>query len=127
MLYKRSMLERVANLRLAVGYWYESAPHGVPQQIRYRFNATVGQTIWTQASNTGFEKVSFDSIHSYELQSSAYAGYTVFEGLEIGAFVGYSRQEKTSTDVAADGHTKWPKNTLTLLQGGISFVWNFSK
>ena len=124
------MLERVANLRLAVGYWYGSAPHGVPQQIRYRFNATVGQTIWTQASNTGFEKVSFDSIHSYELQSSAYAGYTVFEGLEIGAFVGYSRQEKTSTDslAAGNGHTiYWPKNTLTLLQGGVSFVWNFSK
>ena len=119
--------ERVANLRFAVGYWYESAPHGRTQQMRYRFNATFGHSIWTQATNTGFEKVSFDTINSYELQSSAYAGYTVFKGLEIGAFAGYSRQEKTSTDVASDGHTKWPKNTLTLLQGGISVVWNFSE
>ena len=118
--------ERVANLYLAVGYWYESAPHGLVQQMRYRFNVTFGHSIWTQATNTGFEKVSFDSIDSYELQSSLYAGYTVFKGLEVGAFAGYSQQEKRFTDVASDGHTKWPKNTLTLLQGGISFVWNFS-
>ncbi len=119
--------ERVANLRFAVGYWYESAPHGRVHQIRYRFNATFGHTVWTQATNTGFEKVSFDTINSYELQSSAYAGYTIFKGLEIGAFAAYSRQEKTTTDVASDGHTKWPKNTLSLLQGGVSFVWNFSE
>ncbi|HHH51555.1 MAG TPA: hypothetical protein ENK76_04220 [Campylobacterales bacterium] len=119
--------ERVANLRLSTGYWYESAPQATPNHMRYRFNALIGQTIWTQASNTGFEKVVFDSINSYELQSSAYAGYTILKGLEIGLFIEYSRQEKTSTDVADDGHTKWPKNTLTLYQGGVSAVWNFSK
>lgn len=35
-------------------------------------------------------------------------------------------QKKSGTDVASDGHTKWPETELEIWQGGISAVWNFS-
>jgi hypothetical protein len=49
------------------------------------------------------------------------------EGLELGVFTNYSYQKKSGTDVASDGHTKWPENTLEIWQTGLSLVWNFSK
>ncbi len=119
--------ERVATLYATTGYWYESTAHASPNALRFKFNALLSQSIWNEASNTGFEKVTFNELSAYSLESSGYVGYPVMDGLEVGLFAGYSYQKKPGTDVASDGHTKWPDNTLTLWQGGVSVVWNFSK
>lgn len=119
--------EQVSTLYASAGYWYESSPHAKKDTIRYRFNTLLGKPIWNEASSTGFNKVVFHSIRGYKFESSMYAGYPVFEGLEVGLFGAYSYQKKSGTNVYSDGHTKWPEVTLQIWQTGISFVWNFSK
>lgn len=119
--------ERVATLYATGGYWYESIPHATPNQIRLKGNLLVGLPIWNEASNTEFENVTFNSPRGYQLEANGYIGYPIMKGLEIGAFIGYSQQKKSGTDVASDGHTKWPENTLKVWQGGISAVWNFQQ
>jgi len=119
--------ERVATLYATVGYWFESGPHASADTIRYKLNAVFGLPIWNSASNTGFEKVTFNSTNGYKFEGNAYMGYPIYKGLELGLFAGYSYQKKSGTDVASDGHTKWPANNLTILQTGLSLVWNLSK
>lgn len=119
--------ERVATLYASAGYWYESIPHATPREIRFKVSALAGLPIWNQATNTEYENVTFNSISGYNAEANAYIGYPIYKGLELGAFAGYSYQKKSGTDVAADGHTKWPENTLEVWQTGLSLVWNFSK
>ena len=123
--------ERVATLYASAGYWYESSAHATSSTPRFRLNAIYGKPIWNEASNTGFEKVTFNSTNGYKIESNAYIGYPIFRGLELGIFGGYSYQKKSGLDsvMASNGINRigWPENTLTLWQTGISFVWNFSK
>jgi len=119
--------ERVATLYAAIGYGYESAPFGVKNGFRFKGELIYAHALWSDATNTGFTEVSFDSINSYKVSASGYVGYTVYKNIEVGCFLSYSREEKNGVDVADDQHTKWPENTLDLLQGGLSVVWNFSK
>lgn len=123
--------ERVATLYASAGYWYESSPHAKASKMRWRFNALYGIPIWNEASNTGFEKIIFHSTNGYKLETSAYIGYPLFKGLELGIFGGYSYQRKSKMDymLTSDGVKRiaWPENSLQLWQSGISFVWNFSK
>lgn len=118
--------ERIATLYLTGGYWFESAPLATPNTPRFRFNALYNQPVWNDATNTEFEAVSFNSTSGYKVEMNAYAGYPILKGLELGTFGGYSIQKKSGTDVASDGRTKWPDNTLTQWQMGLSLVWNFS-
>ncbi len=118
--------ERVATLYATTGYWYESIPHATKGQVRLKANALIGLPVWNQASNTAFEKMTFNSTSGYKFETNFYAGYPIISGLELGAFAGYSQQKKSGTDVASDGHTKWPENTLGIWQTGLSLVWNFA-
>lgn len=118
--------ERVATLYATAGYWYESAPHATPKTLRYKISLVGGIPVWNNASNTEFENVSFNSTSGYKGEATAYLGYPIMEGLELGVFTNYSYQKKSGTDVASDGHTKWPENTLEIWQTGLSLVWNFS-
>ncbi len=118
--------ERVATLYLTTGYWYESIPQATPGQVRFKASATVGLPVWNQATNTSFKKITFNSTNGYKANANLYAGYPVLDGVELGLFCGYNFQKKSGTDVASDGHTKWPENELEIWQGGISAVWNFS-
>lgn len=119
--------ERIATLYTSTGYWYESSPHAKKDTLRFKFNALVGKRVWNEASNTEFEKVIFNNTSGYKLETSAYIGYPVLEGLEIGVFTGLSYQDKPGTNTHTDGRTRWPENTLTVWQTGLSVVWNFSK
>jgi len=119
--------ERVATLYAALGYGYESAPFALKDGFRFKGDLVLAHAIWNEATNTGFSKVSFDSIDSYKVVASAYVGYTVFENVELGCFFNYTREKKNGVDIASDGHTKWPENRLDLYQSGLSVVWNFSK
>jgi len=119
--------ERVATLYAALGYGYESTYFANKEHIRYKCSALIGQAIWSQATSTGFEEVTFDSLSSYKAELSGYVGYPIYEGLEIGVFANYIYEKKNGVDVADDGHTKWPENDLELWQTGLSVVWNFSK
>ncbi|MDD5716929.1 MAG: hypothetical protein PHW64_03925 [Sulfuricurvum sp.] len=119
--------ERVATLYATTGYWYESIPHASLGNIRFKANTLVSLPVWNEASNTAFEKITFNSTSGYKLEANVYAGYPLMKGLEIGLFAGYSEQKKSGTDTAADGRTKWPENTLKVTQAGVSVVWNFTK
>ncbi|MDD2828399.1 MAG: hypothetical protein PHW18_02365 [Sulfuricurvum sp.] len=118
--------ERVATLYATTGYWYESIPHATMGNVRFKANALIGLPIWNQANNTSFEKITFNSTSGYKAEANLYAGYPLLKGLELGLFTGYNYQKKSGTDVAADGHTKWPENVLSSWQAGVSLVWNFS-
>ncbi len=119
--------ERVATLYAAVGYGFESTPFAKPNSIRYKFDLLAAHAIWNEATNTGFERVVFDSINAYKFSASGYIGYTIYNNVELGCFLNYFKEYKNGVDTASDQHTKWPDNTLSILQGGVSLVWNFSK
>jgi hypothetical protein len=122
--------ERVATLYATLGYWYESIPHATPEKFRIKFSALYGQPIWNDASNTGFEGVSFSSLSGYKIDTNLYVGYPIMDGLELGIFTGYRNQSKIGTDRTTNSAGKgvsWPENTLEIWQAGISAVWNFAK
>lgn len=116
--------ERVATLYISGGYWFESIPHATQGEPRFKFATLLSLPIWNQATNTEFEKVTFDSTSGYRFEVNGYAGYPIMDGLEIGLFGRYSIQKKSKTDTIGSVH--WPENTLTQLQMGINAVWNFN-
>jgi hypothetical protein len=118
--------ERVATLYAAIGYGYESAPFARKKSIRYKCDLLFAKAIWNEATNTGFNKVVFNSTNSYKFIGSGYIGYTIYKNVELGCFVNYSKEQKKGVDTATDKHIKWPENTLSILQGGFSVAWNFS-
>jgi len=119
--------ERVATLYAAIGYGYESTPFAKPDSFRFKLDLLAAHAIWNEATNTGFERVVFDSINGYKLSASGYVGYTIYDNVELGCFLTYFKEYKNGVDTADDQHTKWPDNTLSILQGGLSIVWNFSQ
>lgn len=121
--------ENVSTLFLNLGYWYESSLMN-KEDYRVKVAANFGQPIWRNASNTGFEYVEFDSTTGYSYDVSAYVGYKVVKGLEVGVFGEYIYTIKKDGDktTAKDDSTKsvtWPENELSTTRLGLMFAWNF--
>jgi len=114
--------ELISTLSLATGYIYESAPHS-SGGFRMKLSAIIGKPIWRNASNTGFEDITYNSTSGYGYEFGGYIGYQVIKGLEIGCFADYDYQFKSGSDKKDD--VIWPENELKVFRSGISFVWNF--
>jgi len=118
--------EDIATLNMMLGYWYESKPFS-NGGMRVSVSALYGMPIWNKATNTSTAEIEFSSTDGSTINLNGYLGFELTKGLEMGAFVGYSIKDKSSTDkvqVNASSIT-WPENELETVRYGISFVWNF--
>jgi hypothetical protein len=119
--------ERSASVSGAIGYWYESKTAGI-EGWRFKGNTLLSLPLWQQTTNTSSkEDVVFNNIGGYNADVSVYAGYTLFKGLEVGAFAGYNHQRRNGghqMDKLGNNVT-WPENTLTTYRAGLNAIWHF--
>lgn len=118
--------ERSTSVSAAIGYWYESKTAGV-EGWRFKGNTLFSLPLWQRATNTDYKDLVFDNIGGYNADVSAYVGYTIYKGLEVGAFVGGNYQNRNGGAQTYNmTHTvTWPENTLTTYRAGINAVWHF--
>lgn len=119
--------ERSASLSGTLGYWYESKT-AAAEGWRFKGHALLGLPVWQQTNNTASGgDVVFNNVGGYNTDVSLYAGYTLFKGFEIGAFVGgnYQKRNGGSQFDSLGNNVVWPKNRLTIYRGGLNAVWKF--
>ncbi|MCK9372339.1 MAG: hypothetical protein M0P91_04020 [Sulfuricurvum sp.] len=119
--------ERSASLSATLGYWYENNTAAL-EGWRIKGHALLGLPVWQQTNNTASGgDVVFNDIGGYNTDVSLYAGYALFKGLEIGAFVGgnYQKRNGGSQFDSAGNNVVWPENTLMIYRGGLNAVWKF--
>ncbi len=120
--------EQSASVSGIIGYWYESNTAAI-EGWRYKGSALISHPLWQKTTNTASTgDIAFSDIGGYNVDISAYAGYTLFKGFEIGTFAGYNRQQRNGGGPKLDSvgnHVTWPENTLQTYRAGVNAVWHF--
>jgi len=123
--------ENSASTVLNVGFWYESNTAAL-KGVRYKLKATYGFPIWQKTTNSAFPNVEFHEKEGRDYTLTAYLGYTLTKGVEVGltsSYVYMYRKGGAKENVlGADGERHnilWPKNYTKQWNNALMFVWNF--
>ena len=118
--------ETSASVMADLGYWFESSTAS-QEGFRIKYSITGGYPVYQDVTNTAAPNLTFSNKKGYNVDTSFYIGYTLFKGLELGLYTGYSYMYR-------DGGTKyykgqkviWPTNITQIFSGGLQITWNFN-
>ena len=108
-----------------VGYWYESNTNGI-NGLRIKYEVTAGLPIYQNVTNTAAPDLDYSNEKGFNFDTSLYVGYTLFRGLELGAFGNYSYMYRDGETKEIDGgKVIWPTNITQATRYGLQLSWKF--
>jgi hypothetical protein len=122
--------ETAATATLDVGYWFESNT-AAQKGLRVKYELTAGIPFYQDVQNTAAPGIKFTKASGFNLDTSIYGGYAVYQnkngGVEIGAFASYSYMYRDGDSKEYNGQKViWPTNITQALRGGIQVSWKFN-
>jgi len=116
--------ETTSTLVADVGYWFES--NSAAKGLRIKYELTAGIPVYENVENTAAPELEFDKAKGFNLDTSAYVGYTIFRGVELGIFGSYSYMYRDGDEKSYKGQKViWPTNITQALRGGLQVTWKF--
>jgi len=123
--------ERSSTLMGSFGYWFESTT-AAKNDTRFMANIIYGKPVYQSVQNTSASgEINMDNESGYNYDMTAYAGYTIFDGVEIGAYTSYSFMKRDGQKIPNPQDPSqmivWPKNETELVSVGLKIIWNFNQ
>ncbi len=120
---------RIASISLDVGYLYTSKIYTGTKGYHYRIGISVGVPFYAITADT-YPPESFEmgSSWGYKFNATSYLGYTIYKGLEIGAYADAMHRVRFDQIHYEDatGTTITSKNSnMTTLNYGLMASWSF--
>jgi len=117
--------ETTSTLVADIGYWFESNS-AAKDGVRIKYELTAGIPVYENVENTAAPELEFDKAKGFNLDTSAYVGYTVYKGVELGIFGSYSYMYRDGEEKTYKGQKViWPTNITQALRGGLQVTWKF--
>jgi len=117
--------ETSSTATLNAGYWYESNT-AAKEGIRVKYQINFGLPVYQHVENTAAPKLSFDKAAGFNFDTSVYAGYTVYRGVELGLFASYAYMYRDGDTKTYNGQTViWPTNITQSFRTGLQVTWKF--
>jgi len=117
--------ETTSTLVADIGYWFESNS-AAKNGLRIKYELTAGFPIYENVENTAAPELEFNKAKGFNLDTSAYVGYTVYKGIELGIFGSYSYMYRDGDEKTYKNQKViWPTNITQALRGGLQVTWKF--